>query len=260
MTTYNHKDEDKKTLEVMATNFDNWYDWDATEEQDLNFEKSRIDKINKGYTDTFVNREIENKTWDLVSMEPEIQKTLEHIKTLHKNQFRKIDNIPFVNHPISVAKIISRVSNDSNIIKAWLLHDVIEDVENGRNLIQEYPKEVLELVNSVTEQDKSLPWQQRKDIYLNHLKEYQYQNIILSLSDRIQNLRDMIEWLEKYWDSLREKFNAWPQEQKWFVVSYSMKIKEAIDNIADEKNKWKLLDLYNEFTALVWYFLEILKK
>jgi len=120
--------------------------------------------------------------------------------------------------------------------------------------------EVLELVNSVTEQDKSLPWQQRKDIYLNHLKEYQYQNIILSLSDRIQNLRDMIEWLEKYWDSLREKFNAWPQEQKWFVVSYSMKIKEAIDNIADEKNKWKLLDLYNEFTALVWYFLEILKK
>jgi len=124
MTTYNHKDEDKKTLEVMATNFDNWYDWDATEEQDLNFEKSRIDKINKGYTDTFVNREIENKTWDLVSMEPEIQKTLEHIKTLHKNQFRKIDNIPFVNHPISVAKIISRVSNDSNIIKAWLLHDV----------------------------------------------------------------------------------------------------------------------------------------
>jgi hypothetical protein len=70
----------------------------------------------------------------------------------------------------------------------------------------------------------------------------------------------MIEWIEKYWDSLREKFNAWPDKQKWFIVNYSMKIKKSIDNIEDPKNKWHLLDLYKELTALVWYFLELIKK
>lgn len=258
MTNYDHSEEDKKTLQVMAKNFDNWYDWDPTEKQSLNFEKNRINKINQNYIDTFANRELEDKTWELVSTDLEIQNTLEDIKKLHENQFRKIDDIPFVNHPISVAKIISRVSNDNNLIRAWLLHDVIEDVKNGRELMQSYPIEILNLVDSVTEQDKSLSWQERKKEYLNHLKEYQYQNIILSLSDRIQNLRDMIEWLEKYWDSLREKFNAWPKEQKWFILNYSMKIKEAIDNIKDEKNRWKLLDLYNELTALIWYFIHII--
>jgi (p)ppGpp synthase/HD superfamily hydrolase len=70
---------------------------------------------------------------------------------------------------------------------------VIEDVENGREKIKQYPQEIIDLVDSVTEQDKSLPWQERKEKYLEHIKEYQFQSLVLSLSDRIQNLRDMIE-------------------------------------------------------------------
>ena len=31
MTTYDEQKEDKKTLEIMAKNFDNWYDWDPSE-------------------------------------------------------------------------------------------------------------------------------------------------------------------------------------------------------------------------------------
>lgn len=260
MTTYNHEEKDNETIQVMAKNFDNWYDWDPSEDQSINFEKDRIEKINKAYTDTFVNRELETKTRELVSIDPEIKKALKDMQTLHSGQYRKIDNVPFANHPMAVAKIISRVCNDANVITAWLLHDVIEDVENGREKIKNYPQEIIDLVDSVTEQNKSLPWQERKEKYLEHIKEYQFQSLVLSLSDRIQNLRDMIEWIEKYWDSLREKFNAWPDKQKWFIVNYSMKIKESIDNIKEPKNKWHLLDLYKELTSLIWYFLELIKK
>jgi (p)ppGpp synthase/HD superfamily hydrolase len=61
---------------------------------------------------------LETKTRELVSVDPEIKKALEDMQTLHSGQYRKIDNVPFANHPTAVAKIISRVCNDTNVITA----------------------------------------------------------------------------------------------------------------------------------------------
>ena len=259
MTTYNHNEEDEKTLHTMANNFDNWYDGDSSPEQKIEFENSRLQKIKDWYMNTFHNREIEEKTRELISMDKEIVDTLNDINLFHGGQFRKVDNVPFVNHPISVAKIISRITNETHLIQAALLHDVIEDVENWRGLIQKYPKEVVDLVESVTEQDKSLSWKERKNHYLGHIKNYTYPSLALSLSDRIQNLRDMIDWLEKYGNWLWNKFNTWAEDQKWFILTYSMKVRKNIDIIQDEKNKNKLLNLYDELSFLIGYFLELIE-
>lgn len=62
-----------------------------------------------------------------------------------------------------MGKILTRITTETPIIQAGLLHDVIEDVQNGRKLLEEkYPQEIIDLVNSVSEQDKSLSWKERK--------------------------------------------------------------------------------------------------
>gem|GEM_PF-2050319 len=79
-----------------------------------------------------------------------------------------------------------------------MLHDVKEDVENGEELLKEkYPSEIVTLVNDVSEQDKSLPRKERKIAYIQHLDEVSSKAIILSLSDRIHNLREMISSFEQ---------------------------------------------------------------
>jgi hypothetical protein len=113
------------------------------------------------------------------------------------------------------------------------------------------------LIDGVTEQDKSLPRKERKIAYIKHLDWISDRTLALSLSDRIQNLRDMIKWLEEHGSEMFESFNAWFEEQKWFILSYSLKVKKLIDVMQDEKIKWKCLDLYKELSTLIGYFLEI---
>ncbi len=261
MTTYDANKEDKKTLETMANNFDQGYDGDPTEEQIKAFEKHRTEKIKDTYDSFQKNLELEEKTFEMVSEDGDIQNALKDIMEFHKDQYRKIGNIPYTDHPIAVAKIISRVTNDKKLIIAWLLHDVIEDVEGWRMLLEsKYTGDILGLVDDVTEQDKSLPRKERKVAYIKHLDTVSGKSLILSLSDRIHNLRGMIKWLEENGPAIWEKFNAWFEEQKWFILSYSLQVKRVIDQIQDIKIKWQCLDLYNELSALIWYFLEIWKK
>lgn len=257
---YDPNTEWEKTLQTMINNFSHWYDWDPTEEQTVTFETNRKKTIKDKYEQSLALRELEDKTRELISPDPEIQNIIKDVTKYHEGQFRKIDQIPYIKHPIAVAKIISRNYSNKEIIEAWLLHDVIEDVPNWRKIMQKYPEEIYNLVDSVTEQDKSLSRKERKIAYISHIDTYNYKNLAISLSDRIQNLRDMIESLEKYWNKIWEKFNAWPEDQKRFILSYSMKIKSQIDKIEDENNKHKLLNLYDELSTLIWYFLELLDK
>lgn len=255
---YNSNIESKKTLQTMKNNFAHWYDSDPTSDQIANFENNRKKQIKMNYLDSLKLRNIEEKTRELISPDPEIQRILEEIHEYHWWQVRRFNDIPYVDHPISVAKIISRNFLDKELIEAWLLHDVIEDVPNWREIMKWYSETIYSLVDSVTEQDRSLPRKERKIAYISHIESYDYKSLAISLSDRIQNLRDMIVLYETYWDEIWSRFHAWPDGQKWFILSYSMKVKEQIDKIEDEKIREKLLDLYNELSILIWYFLELI--
>jgi (p)ppGpp synthase/HD superfamily hydrolase len=48
-------------------------------------------------------------------------------KEAHGDQVRKYTGEPYINHPASVARILTSVTMDCNILAAALLHDVIED-------------------------------------------------------------------------------------------------------------------------------------
>ncbi|MDO4779372.1 MAG: hypothetical protein Q4A42_07430 [Tissierellia bacterium] len=67
----------------------------------------------------------------------------------------------------------------------------------------------------------------------------------------------MIKSFEKYGSNLRKNFNAGREEQKWFLLSYSLKISEAIKKFEDPKQKSNLEILYQELNILISYFIEI---
>ena len=45
----------------------------------------------------------------------------------HGSQTRKYNNKPYITHPIAVMKRLKQFTNDSNVLAAALLHDVVED-------------------------------------------------------------------------------------------------------------------------------------
>ena len=84
-----------------------------------------------------------------------IRKAYEYAKINHKDQ-KRMSGEEYIIHPLSVAYILADLELDDNTICAALLHDVIEDTEvTGEDLVNEFGKEIAEMVDGVTKLRKN---------------------------------------------------------------------------------------------------------
>ena len=124
----------------------------------------------------------------------------------HRDQRRKDKEVsPYINHPISVAKIISEIGNteDPKVLAAALLHDTIEDTETTVDeLIDNFGERVCSLVQEVTD-DKSLPKMERKQRQIEHAKEISEGAALIKLGDKISNVTDITNTPPTDWNSNR---------------------------------------------------------
>lgn len=122
----------------------------------------------------------------------------------HATQTRKDPRkMPYIVHPIGVADlIICSGCTDPDIIRAALLHDVLEDTVCIESEIEErFGERVLSLVKEVTD-DKSLPKAERKLAQLKNAPDKSDGATLIKLADKIYNMRDIIlnpipEWNEE---------------------------------------------------------------
>ena len=81
----------------------------------------------------------------------------------HEGQFRKGTKRPYIVHPLEVAKIVSTMTDDEEIISAALLHDTLEDCRQvtKEQIKEAFGERVLEMVRQESE-DKSKTWWREK--------------------------------------------------------------------------------------------------
>ena len=71
----------------------------------------------------------------------------------HEGQFRKGTKRPYIVHPLEVAKIVSTMTDDEEIISAALLHDTLEDCRQvtKEQIKEAFGERVLEMVRQESE-------------------------------------------------------------------------------------------------------------
>ena len=148
----------------------------------------------------------------------------------HRDQRRKDeDSSPYINHPISVAKIISEIGNveDPEVLAAALLHDTIEDTKTTpEELIDKFGERVCNLVQEVTD-DKTLPKLERKQRQIDHAKEISEGAALIKLGDKISNVTDITNTPPTDWDSNRRlEYFEWAEK----VINNCPKVNEALEN------------------------------
>ena len=158
----------------------------------------------------------------------------------HAGQTRK-DGKPYLAHPFSVAIELAKNGADDSLICAGLLHDAIED---GGVLPEElearFGKEVLRLVLFDTE-DKSLSWKERKQEDLRALAGCDRKCAMLVCADKLSNLRDIEESLEREGETaVFARFKRGKEEQEWLYRGCA----EALAQLSD-------LPMYQELTETV---------
>jgi len=160
----------------------------------------------------------------------------------HENQTRKATDIPYIMHPMESAVIVSHMKYDADLICAALLHDVAEDVKMSYgSILTMFNEKVADLVFSQSE-DKSKSWQERKQHTLDELKKSTDDEVkILTLADKLSNIRSISKDYGVYGEKLWDRFNAGKSMQAWYYKG-----------LADSLVSLEQYAAYQEFKELVF--------
>jgi hypothetical protein len=141
------------------------------------------------------------------------------IKTheVYQKQKRKGKDIPYITHPLTVGLILSRAGADEDVVVAGILHDTIEDSVSGKKVTKEmlearFGNKVAELVANVSETNKELSWEERKNEALEHIKSFSHEALLVKSADIISNNSELIDDYEHDGEVVFERFNA-PKEK-----------------------------------------------
>ena len=145
----------------------------------------------------------------------------------HKGAVRKGTNIPYITHPLETAVITSLLTQDEELIAAALLHDTMEDAGiTYEELKERFGTRVADLVAEESE-DKSRTWQERKNTTLERLKTASREVKILTLADKLSNIRSMARDYLLKGEELWLRFNVKEKEKHaWYYLSIRELLKE----------------------------------
>ncbi len=140
----------------------------------------------------------------------------------HKGQKRKneIDK-PYVIHAIDVGNILEEYGFGKDIIVAGYLHDVIEDTGYTKEDVEKiFGKKIVLLVMFASEDDRSLPWEERKKSFIDKIKAGSISQKAIICADKISNLEDCLNVAGKNQSVFDfSNFNADIEKQKWYYES-----------------------------------------
>ena len=124
-----------------------------------------------------------------------LKRALDHAARWHAGQYRKYPGVQvaYLSHPAGVVGILARYGFAEPVLAAGALHDVIEDTEaTFEALEQAFGAHVATLVRWVSEEDKSLSWEERKQAYLERFPHKPWEAQAITLADKIDNLRSTV--------------------------------------------------------------------
>jgi (p)ppGpp synthase/HD superfamily hydrolase len=142
---------------------------------------------------------------------------IEYAARAHREHFRKGTNIPYIIHPISVAKILIEYDCSDEVVIAGLLHDTVEDTAVTLEAIRRsFGEKVARLVEAASEPDKSDTWENRKRHTIEYLRTASMDVLLLSCADKLDNIRSIKEDFERFGESVWKRFRRAKDSQKWY--------------------------------------------
>lgn len=137
------------------------------------------------------------------------------IKTheVYQKQKRKGKDIPYITHPLTVGLILAGAGAGEEVIIAGILHDTIEDSvpekKVSRDMLAErFCENVADIVESVSEVSKELPWDERKSEALERIKSFSQDSLLVKSADIISNATELLADYANEGEQVFARFNA----------------------------------------------------
>ena len=130
-----------------------------------------------------------------------MNKALQFARKAHKGQ-KQVSGKPYVDHPIAVASLLKKYNQDTEVIVAGLLHDVVEDTSISIEKVREsFGDEIAKLVEGLTKIDK-IHFESREDYNAENIRKVllatadDIRVMLIKLADRLHNMRTLKDFRE----------------------------------------------------------------
>ena len=169
-----------------------------------------------------------NKT-ELLHLTSRFTSAVDYARHIHIER-RKGTDIPYMAHLLGVAALVmgaaghARVSVTEDMVIAALLHDAVED-QGGlqrlkdveRNFGPDVARMVEGLSDSLTDNPSAKqPWLERKQAYVERLREEPTDVRLISVADKLYNARAILEDYREIGPRVWERFKRGRADQIWY--------------------------------------------
>lgn len=131
--------------------------------------------------------------------------------------------LPYITHPVAVAALVQRYGGTEDQVIAALLHDVLEDggPQWAQPIREAFGADVLALVEFCTdglpdETGRKPPWRERKEAYLEHLREADGPGLLVSACDKLANLQAILLDLTEVGEAVWGRFTGKKDGSLWY--------------------------------------------
>jgi (p)ppGpp synthase/HD superfamily hydrolase len=140
---------------------------------------------------------------------------------LHHGDVRKGTDIPYISHLLGVTALVIEHGGDEDQAVAALLHDAIEDTDaTYEQIVERFGTRVADIVRECSDAEvakgkKKAPWRGRKQAYIDHLSDASADALLVSLADKVHNVRTLAEDVDRIGDNAFTKFNGGIDGTRW---------------------------------------------
>ena len=158
----------------------------------------------------------------------------------HYSQRRKgYKEIPYINHPIRVALILSENGiSDPDILVAALLHDVLEDTDGTEKEIEElFGSRVLKIVLEMTD-NMNEPSDIRKAKQVEEASTLSDEAKQIKIADKICNIYDIINYPLRWSTRRKYKYILWAEQVVEGCRGINPGLEKIFDDLVTEGKDW----------------------
>jgi (p)ppGpp synthase/HD superfamily hydrolase len=148
---------------------------------------------------------------------PRFERALRYALHAHRGQTRKGKAAPVAAHLLGAAALVLENGGDEDQAIAALLHDAAEDAggrERLADIRDRFGDRVAGIVEDCTDawERPKPPWLERKRRYVRHLGEAREEALLVSLADKLYNVRAILLDQQAVGERVWERFSASPEE------------------------------------------------
>jgi GTP pyrophosphokinase len=132
---------------------------------------------------------------------------------LHSRQARKGSNVPYIGHILGVCGLVIDSGGSEDEAIAAVLHDAVEDQGGAATLERirtHFGSNVAAIVEACSDADMlpKPPWRARKEAYVQHLRTAPTSVLRVSLADKLNNLRAILQDYGQIGGALWARFDS----------------------------------------------------